>query len=282
MGLEQWQVEMSRLPKYTEEKRKGNIGEAFVQYVLSSFCLVHKIDGNQDVGNDFICELIKGKYPANILFYVQVKYWDREPTDKDVEKTFEYWKGSPIPVYLFWLNTKDELPCLNTNNLTPKEKIEPLKYKRYTLITHGNRQVEKHKFESFSKGVFIRDLMVDYARCLYKRGMATVIKKEDFTEVDKAGVPLGDYYLLIDDVIPDEYKHEFIHNSWTNLLATAKSLAVHSPNDGSILQLALKHVQLASEMIDMADPHIQGSKSMIQKLEQEIQSNLKKCSGQSA
>ena len=62
------------------------------------------------------------------------------------------------------------------------DKINQLKYKRYTPLTHGNTEPQIQSFKPFSKSEFLRDIMVDYARCLYKRGMATVIKKKDFAE----------------------------------------------------------------------------------------------------
>ena len=265
---------MSELPQYSETKRKGNIGEAFVQCILSSFCLVHKIDSSQDLGNDFICEITKGKYPTNILFYVQVKYWDREPKDSDIKNKLEYWEGSPIPTYLFWIDAKNTIPFEVINNLAPDKKIDQLKYKRYTPIAHKNEEPKMINFQPFSKRVFLRDIMVDYARCLYKRGIATVIKKKDFTEIDKAKVPLGDNCLFVDDVIPNEYKTEFVSNSWTNLLATAKSLFVSKPDNRNYLELALKHAQLANQMIEFANPDYQGFKTLCQKLENEIHDAL--------
>ena len=152
------------MTKYSENKRKGNIGEAFVQAILSSFCLVHKIDGSQDLGNDFICELTKGEFPTNILFYVQVKHWSSSPQTSQMQKQFEYWKGSPIPVFLFWLNAKKTIPFDKINELELKEKIIELKYKRYTPITHGNTEPKIRTFKPFTKYEFLRDLMVDYAQ----------------------------------------------------------------------------------------------------------------------
>src|SRR5687768_7189459 len=118
------------LPRYTDLKRKGNTGEALAQYIFSKFCLVHKIDGSNDIGNDFICELIKNQYPTNLLFYIQIKYTDRAPRIR--KETLEYWKGSPIPVYLFWI--KDNIPPgAFSNDALGKSYIS---YKRYTPILH--------------------------------------------------------------------------------------------------------------------------------------------------
>jgi hypothetical protein len=226
------------------------------------------------LGNDFICELTKGKYPSNILFYVQVKYWNMEPKDSDIKDKIEYWEGSPIPTYLFWIDAENSISFDKINSLDPKKEIERLKYKRYTPIAHGNNQPKNLRFKPFRKREFLRDIMVDYARCLYKRGMSTVINKNDFTELDKAELPLGEICLFVDDVIPDEYKDEFIRNSWTNLLATAKSLYVSKPDNREYLQLALEHVQLANKMIKFGNPDYQGFKEICQKLEKDIQDGL--------
>lgn len=265
-------------PTYTDKKRKGNIGEALVQYVLSFFCLTHKIDGSQDVGNDFICELTKGEYPTNILFYVQVKYWKDKPRSShpQIKKTMKYWKDSSIPVYLFWVEDKDKLPELGKNILDPEIKIPFLKYKRYTPIVHKNKEKKMEKFTPFSRRIFLRDLMVDYARCLYKRGMTTVIEKADFAETDKVNIPLGDICLFAGDVIPREYKKEIIENSWTNLLATASSLSV-SPHKQS-LELALENIELAKKMFNMsikANIRYPQFRKIIDDIEQEIKQKLK-------
>jgi len=88
--------------------------------------------------------------------------------------------------------------------------------------------------------------MVDYARCLYKKGVTTVIEKKDFTELEKAGVNSANHWLFVSDVIPNEYKNEIINNSWTNLLATASSLLMYS--DKASLRLALRNIKLAGMM----------------------------------
>ncbi|MFH1744711.1 MAG: DUF4365 domain-containing protein [bacterium] len=272
---------MAQTPSYVDRKRKGNIGEIFVQYVLSSFCLVHKIDGGQDLGNDFICELTKGEFPTNILFYAQVKYWKDKPQDVQIKKTIEYWKNSSIPVYLFWVKDNDKLPELNANTLKPEISVPLLQYKRYTPIVHKNKELKMKKFSPFIRRIFLRDLMVDYSRCLYKRGMTTVIEKNDFIELDKANVPLGDKCLFVGDVIPNEYKNEIIDNSWTNLLATASSLAVSSHKTS--LELASKNIQLAREMFNQsskANIKYSGFKKIIDNLEKKIKDKISEVWGE--
>lgn len=269
-------------PTYTDEKRKGNIGEAFVQYVLSSFCLVHKIDGSQDLGNDFICELMKGKYPTNILFYVQVKYWKDKPQDSQIKKTIKYWKDSSIPVYLFWVeDKKDEFLELTKDMLRSDSKNPYLQYKRYTPIVHGNKQEKMKKFIKFSINSFLENLMIDYVRCLYKRGMTTVIEKNAFKNIN--GVKS---YLYVGDIIPQEYGKEIIENSWTNLLAAASSLLLEVSKHKSLLEvskhksklkLALKNIELAKDMFNAskkAKIRYSGFDKVINDIEKKIKQKL--------
>lgn len=222
------------LPTYSERKRKGNIGEAFSQYVLSSFCLVHKIDGSNDLGNDFICELIKNSYPTNILFYVQVKFWENEPHIRP--ETLEYWKGSPIPVFVFWVC---EPKLEKISDIKPNNIIPGLKYKRFTPIVHGNNQKKVKKFKEFILKEFIRDLFVDYTRCQYIKGQTPVIKKSDFTEIESRDIfPFGEFCLFVEDVIQESiYKKNIINNSWSNFLSLAVIKFKEYKKDGDIKKL---------------------------------------------
>jgi hypothetical protein len=210
----------NNLPKYTAEKQKGNIGEALVQYLLSDFCLVHKIDGSNDVGNDFICELIRDQSPTNLLFYVQVKYTKRKPFIK--KETLEYWKTSPIPVFVFWIKDKPRIG----SSLTSAYHFENVekKYKRYTPVIHKERRHNNEDYKVFDKKDFLRDLIIDYARTQYKKGFAPVVKPRDFLTIEtKMEIGFPQYQLLIRDVIP-EYTEDIIKGGWSNLFALAVSL----------------------------------------------------------
>lgn len=238
---------MAGLPKYTNDKRKGNIGEALVQYLLSEFCLVHKIDGSNDVGNDFICELIRDESPTNLLFYVQVKYTNRSPSIR--RETLEYWKGSPIPVYLFWIkdNSPRSVTRLSSRHFEQAEK----KYKRYTPILHDERRHRRERFKRFEKSQFLRDLLTDYARTQYQKGFAPVIKPGDFlTLEDKIDIGFPQYKLLVQDVIP-EYKNEIIKGGWANLFSLAISL--EQSEEVSDKRLALSLLKSARELIQRDD-----------------------------
>lgn len=225
----------NNFPKYTYQKQKGNIGEAIVQYLLSGFCLVHKIDGSNDIGNDFICELIRDQSPTNLLFYVQVKYTNKKPVIK--KETLEYWKLSPLPVYLFWV--KDD--SLKGNSAFPAEYFNRCqkKYKRYTPFLHNERRHQNEDFKLFNKEDFLRDLIVDYTRTQYKKGFTPIIKPRDFlTLEDKLEIGFGQYKLLINDVIP-EYSDEIIKGGWANLFSLAISLYKNGRPEDKKLSLSL-------------------------------------------
>lgn len=205
------------LPEYTDKKMKGNIGEAFAQYVLSQFCLVHKIDGSFDIGNDFICELVKDQSPTNLLFYVQVKYTKRSPQIKDATKN--YWKGSPIPVFLFWIYEGAENRAEFLSNLMFEKEFRSIKYKRITPFTHKVRH-KNEKFQKFNKIKFLRDLVMDYARCQYQKGFTPVITARDFLTLDDkimAGLPRHGLFIKV----IKEYSNEILRDSWSNMFITA-------------------------------------------------------------
>ncbi len=232
---------MTTLPKYAKEKMKGNIGEAFVQYVLSQFCLVHSIDGSNDIGNDFICELIKEENPTNLLFYVQVKYHKRKP---EISPTLlEYWKSSPIPVFLFWVK---DIPG-NGSPDGPDFFERRVFYKRYTPIVHNLSKHKNEKFKPFTEAGFKRDLIVDYARSLYRMGFAPVIKPRDFLNIDEKILMGFEKYILFQDVA-SEYRDSILNQSWSNLFLTSNFLM----EEGRLLE-AKEALQLALKLFEQSD-----------------------------
>ncbi|KKP68449.1 MAG: hypothetical protein UR68_C0016G0009 [Candidatus Roizmanbacteria bacterium GW2011_GWA2_35_19] len=234
---------MTNLPKYTREKMKGNIGEALVQYMLSHFCLVHKIDGSSDIGNDFICELIKENYPTNLLFYVQVKFCKTAPTPSPT--TIEYWKGSPIPVYLFWIKGDPPTSFLNGDLLdfNSNEKF----YKRMTPKLHLPNKHKGEKFKQFNEQSFKRDLIIDYARTQYQRGFLPIIEPRDFLNLDEKQVlGLPQYQLLVKDVIP-EYKDQILKRSWVQPFVTA-NLISRFDQGLELLRIAMDLINVAQKL----------------------------------
>jgi len=192
--------------KITKEIRQCHRGEGFFLSLLSDFAILHKIDGGNDIGIDYFCEWVnqKNSESTNILFVVQLKttqldkiiltsvgddkgrsslpLYEIKRKDKDGKsngnfdnsiepKTIEYWRGFEIPVYLFVV-------------IVAEGKESMLFYKRYTPILHRTEKNEEIKFHLASKdnlflsfankihnkGVFCRDLYIDYIRCNYKRG----------------------------------------------------------------------------------------------------------------
>lgn len=225
---------MARLPKYTQRKHKGNIGEAVAQFVLSIFSIVHKIDGSNDIGNDFICELVRDQYPTNLLFYIQVKYTQDAPSIR--AETKSYWRGSPIPVYLFWIKDNGDPPIL----FQPKDVF----YKRYTPILHNIKKHRNEKFKEFNENVFKRDLFVDYARTQYIKGFTPILEPGDFISFEKNKYLGPRYHLYFKDVIP-EYKKQILRRGWVNAFVTAGLLK----NRGEYKK-ALKAVDLGMALID--------------------------------
>lgn len=219
---------------------KGNIGESIAQYVFSKFCLVHKIDGSYDIGNDFICELIRDEYPTNLLFYVQVKYTQNEP---DIKRgTRNYWKGSPIPVFLLWI--KDENPA---NPFNPAELITAeKKYKRYTPILHNSKRYRYEEFKNYEEIRFKRDLIVDYARKQYEKGFTPVIEPRSFMNMDeKLQTDLPRYALYIKDVIP-EYSKEILSRGWAGLFSL--SILLFNKKGKKNMKRSLSLIKLAIDL----------------------------------
>lgn len=256
----------TNFPKYTAEKRKGNIGEALVQYLLSDFCLVHKIDGSNDIGNDFICELIRDQSPTNLLFYVQVKYTKQKPRIK--KATFEYWKTSPIPVFVFWI--KDNPPIggslISANHFENVEK----KYKRYTPVIHNERRHKKEDYKIFDRKIFLRDLIIDYSRTQYKKGFTPTIKPRDFlTLEDKMEIGFPQYQLLIRDVIP-EYTEEIIKGGWSNLFSLAISLCKKNNMSTEEKAMAKKLLIFSKELLSK-DEQMENNQSFLGLIDEYIE-----------
>lgn len=182
--------------QYTETARRGIKGEAFFELLMVSNAIPHRIAGPNDVGIDFLCELVYGDRPRGILFSAQVKsttiptvqcslegksglnqleQYTLHDAVKPDDATINYWKGLNLPAYLFYVveTAEGKMNCY---------------YKRYTPMLDGHasdddkvgtRQFylvnEDSKFRAFADpeketGGFVRDLVVDYARCAYSKG----------------------------------------------------------------------------------------------------------------
>lgn len=193
---------MKKLPSVLETHRIGNRGEVFLEFIMSKHCLMNKIVGHRDVGVDYICEWLHGDAPTRILFGIQVKTTERDdikltskgsnrrmneltkyeinPSPFDIDpKTFEYWRGLNIPLYLFLVikNQEDVFDCyyarltptLHKKGLDTSELINQIK-KGDFYKANENSQFNAVVPKPTKDGGFIRDLLIDSVRCSYQNG----------------------------------------------------------------------------------------------------------------
>lgn len=193
------------LPKVPESFRIGNRGEAYLEFIMSKHCLMHKIAGYKDIGIDYICEWLVGESPTRILFGIQVKTSDLShvklkhlgrnrglnglekfeftkpiPSWKIKRGTISYWFGFEIPLYLFFvLRSGSSFNCYY-QRLTPilhkndKERAasEIQNYKNNELYKAND---DENEFRAIidrggKDGGFARDLFFDSVRCSYYTG----------------------------------------------------------------------------------------------------------------
>ncbi len=197
------------LPKVLESYRTGNRGEAFLEFIMSKYCLMHKIVGYRDVGIDYICEWLNGDTPSRILFGIQVKTSERKDIkleDKGRNKklndlkrfsikplhfkikpeTINYWSKLEIPLYLFSVikNSEDSFDCYYLR-LTPilhkknGNKLEEIKKGIFFKANRNSEFIDLVKKESKSGG-FVRDLFIDSIRCSYQNGNISYRDPKDF------------------------------------------------------------------------------------------------------
>lgn len=240
-------------PKYNINKHKGNVGEAIAQYFLSKFCLVHKIDGCNDLGNDFICELIKEHAPTNLLFYVQAKFTKSKP--RISKSTENYWKSSPIPVYIFWISEETSHSSQNSPlPRDPERMIGRIKYLRMTPKLHLPEKHADEAYKKYNELDFKRDLLVDYARTQYAVGFTPIIKPRSYLSLeDKNAAGIGKYVLYVRDVIP-EYRQRILGNAWAQNFVVAELL--FQKGDQLSLRNAQKAIDLAFSLISDDDKNI--------------------------
>jgi hypothetical protein len=195
----------TNLPKVPESFRIGNRGEAFLEFIMSKHCLMHKIAGYKDIGIDYICEWLVENSPTRILFGIQVKTSDiidveltplgrnkgynglerfkfakTAPSWEIKRNTINYWFGIDLPLYLFFVLRSNS--CFNCyyQRLTPilhkkdKEKAaeEIQNYKNNELYKANDDQSEFRAIidRHGQDGGFARDLFFDSVRCSYYVG----------------------------------------------------------------------------------------------------------------
>ena len=195
----------TKLPQVRKSFRIGNKGEAYLEFIMSKHCLMHKIAGYKDVGIDYLCEWLVGDGPTRILFGVQVKTSDidniklehlgRNKGLNGLEKhrftktipswnistnTINYWFGFEIPLYLFFvLKSNLSFNCYY-QRLTPilhkKDQIKAVEeiqnYKNNELYKANDDESEFLAIIDRGRqdGGFARDLFFDSVRCSYYTG----------------------------------------------------------------------------------------------------------------
>lgn len=197
------------LPKILESFRTGNRGEAFLEFIMSKHCLMHKTVGYKDVGIDYICEWLNGNIPSRILFGIQVKTSERsdikliskgtnrglnelekfliEPLPFKIKpETFAYWEGLEIPLYLFSIikNSENNFDCyyLRLTPILHKTNNNKLEEIKKGIFFKGNKNsdfINSVKKEKMNGG-FVRDLFIDSVRCSYENGNISYRNPKDF------------------------------------------------------------------------------------------------------
>jgi len=204
-----------KLPKVPESFRIGNRGEAYLEFIMSKYCLMHKIAGYKDIGIDYLCEWLVGDSPTRILFGIQVKtsdisgvelqhlgrnkglnglemfkFTNTTPSWKINENTINYWFGFEIPLYLFFvLKNNSSFDCYY-QRLTPilhkkdkgKAVVEIQNYKNNELYKAND---DKSEFRAIvdrgrKDGGFARDLFFDSVRCSYYTGSVKYRDSDEF------------------------------------------------------------------------------------------------------
>lgn len=200
-------------PTVHESFRIGNRGEAFLEFIMSKHCLMHKVAGYKDVGIDYICEWLNGGKPSRILFGIQVKTTEKDNVKMVYEgikkrlnelnyysiknfpwpikeTTVEYWMGFNIPLYLFCVirNSENQFNCYYSR-LTPilhrsiegeiKEKIEEIKKSEFYQANENSKFLAVKEKEKMDGG-FVRDLFIDSVRCYYQNGSISYRNPKNF------------------------------------------------------------------------------------------------------
>jgi Domain of unknown function (DUF4365) len=188
---------------YTETARRGIRGEAYFESLIVNHAIPHRIARQNDLGTDFLCEWTCGDRPTGILFSAQVKTSTAESVKcekvsksplnlltkytlagiKKVDpRTISYWKGLGIPAYLFVVvEDGDSVRCF---------------HKRYTPLLDGRADADDENgtraFYEVSRGStflgfaspaeqvggFARDLLIDYVRLSYAKGVILQLTKK--------------------------------------------------------------------------------------------------------
>jgi len=224
--------------KYTIQAKRGIKGEAFLESLVSDYCLPHQVVGPKDIGIDYICEWVHGDKPTGILFAVQVKTFSEDTAKPkfievdnklnklckyDIcnsnliidENTLHYWRGLGMPVYLFAIiqrltdKKEERLDCYYkrfTQILTKEEWPEKSDfYREFYKVNKGNLFIA-FKNPVIRKYGFARDLFIDHVRCCYCKG--SII----YMDPHSVGLKQFPKFALFKDLF-QEYKEQYVLHS---------------------------------------------------------------------
>lgn len=106
---------MTKLPKRTNSQMIGANAADLLSSVLTEFCNVIPVPQDRDLGIDFICEIMQGKYPTGKLFNVQCKGKEEAKVKGDLISvpiavtTLNYWLLQPNPTFLIIVDRRNSI-----------------------------------------------------------------------------------------------------------------------------------------------------------------------------
>ena len=105
----------SKLPKRVNNQKLGKKAADLCNLLLSEFCNVLPVLQEQDIGIDFICEVMNGEHPTGQQFNVQCKganqkVFQRDSVSRTIKvSTLNYWLCQPIPTFLVLVDCDQEI-----------------------------------------------------------------------------------------------------------------------------------------------------------------------------
>lgn len=215
--------------QFTESAQGGIKGEAFFESLIVDYAIPHRIARQNDLGVDFLCEWVYGGKPSGILFIAQVKYSTSDTITEKYENklglnglkifwligarkpkppTIKYWKGLGLPAYLFMIvenksDGKNHINCYYkryTPLMAPKpgspDKKDGIGTRTFHYVNEGG------KFQAFNnKGGFARDLLIDYIRLSYSKGIIVPLNLKRLGFGSSTGMNSSDDYAVFDEFV---------------------------------------------------------------------------------
>jgi tetratricopeptide (TPR) repeat protein len=138
------------------ERRLGRVGANTIKSFLSYFSKTNSVEGDEDIGIDYHCELIEDDHPS-ITFFVQAKGTEhfKNNWSKGIRKsTILYWLSQKSPVYLivydendrncYWMSIEDHRYSLFKKLSQKHSKTITIKLDRSHVLERGKNK--NHEF----------------------------------------------------------------------------------------------------------------------------------------